>query len=112
MRVFESIGYVIIGLGFVFMLLGILGIFRFKDFYTRIVVASKIDTVGALTIIIGMAFIHGFSFFTAKLALIMIVMLILNPMVAHVVARSAYVSGYKPDSDDDAQNHEIEVPKE
>ena len=95
MDIFETIGYIIIGLSIAFMLFGIIGLFRFKDFYIRILVASKIDTVGFLTLIIGMAFIHGLSFFTAKLALIAVIMLLLNPLVAHVVARSAYNYGYK-----------------
>lgn len=95
MDIFEVIGYIIIGVGIAFILFGIAGIFKFKDFYTRIIVASKIDTVGVITLIIGMAFIHGLSFFTAKLALIMVIMLFLNPLVAHVVTRSAYMSGYR-----------------
>ena len=76
------------------MLFGIIGLFKFKDFYIRILVASKIDTVGFLTFIIGVGFIHGFSFFTAKLVLIGVIMLLLNPLVAHVVARSAYSHGH------------------
>jgi len=93
--------YVIIGIGVAFMLFGILGIFQpGKDFYYRILVACKIDTVGFLTVIIGMAIRHGFSFFTGKLLLIAIIMMVLNPLVAHIMVRSAYNSGYAPRGED------------
>jgi len=89
------------GLGLVFMLIGIIGIFQpGKDFYYRILVACKIDTVGFLTVAIGVAIRHGFTFFTGKLFIIVIIMMVLNPFVAHIVARSAYKSGYITYNDD------------
>ena len=105
MGILETLGYIIVGLSVVFMLFGVVGIFRFKDSYTRILVASKIDTMGVLTLIIGMGFIHGASFFTAKLVFIMAITLFLNPLVAHIVARSAYTSGH-PMSSDSAAGHD------
>ena len=89
------LSYIVMGLGLVFMLIGIIGIFQpGKDFYYRILVACKIDTVGFLTVAIGVAIRHGFTFFTGKLFIIVIIMMVLNPFVAHIVARSAYKSGY------------------
>ncbi|MCL2222588.1 MAG: monovalent cation/H(+) antiporter subunit G [Oscillospiraceae bacterium] len=76
------------------MVFGAVGLFRFKDFYPRILIASKIDTVGLLTILIGVALRHGISFFTGKVALIIVVILVLNPLVAHIVASAAQESGY------------------
>jgi len=95
------LSYLVMGLGVVFMLFGIIGIFQTKkDFYYRILVACKIDTVGFLTLVIGVAIRYGFSFFTGKLFLIVIIIMILNPLVAHIVARSAYKSGYIPACED------------
>ena len=74
------------------MLFGIIGLFRFKDFFSRILISAKIDTVGAITLIIGLVVRHGFSFFSLKLLLIVILLLILNPLAAHIIARSAYLS--------------------
>jgi len=89
------------GLGVIFMLFGVLGIFQTKkDFYYRILVACKIDTVGFLTIVIGLAIRQGISFFTGKLFLIAIIMMVLNPLVAHIMVRSAHNSGYVPISED------------
>ena len=93
--VFEVIGILIMFAGLVFMGLGILGIFRFKCFYARILVVSKVDTVGAVVFLLGLAIKHGFTFFSGKLILIVITILILSPLVGHMVARSAYISGHK-----------------
>jgi len=93
--VFEIIGLVVMFVGMAFMLIGILGIFRFKCFYARILVVSKVDTVGAVIFLSGLAIKHGFSFFSGKLLLIVITILILSPLVGHMIARSAYTSGHK-----------------
>jgi len=91
----EILGNIVIGIGVAFMLFGVVGIFRFDNFYLRLLVSSKVDTVGALTLIIGLIIRHGISYFSGKLLLIIGIMLILNPLVAHMIARSAYLSGYK-----------------
>ena len=91
----ELLGDVVVIVGAIFMAFGVVGIFRFDNFYLRILVASKVDTVGALTLIIGLIIRHGISYFSAKLVLLIAIMLILNPLVAHTIARSAYLSGYE-----------------
>ena len=79
--------------GIIFMLFGVVGLFRFKDLFPRILVTANIDTVGAITLIIGLIVKHGAGFFSLKLLLLVALMLILNPLVAHIIARSAYLSG-------------------
>jgi len=86
----ELISKGFIGLGVFFLCLGVFGLFRYKDFYTRILVASKADTVGFLLVVIGLILHHGFSFFSGKLVLIAMLMIILNPFVAAIVVRSAF----------------------
>ena len=88
-------GNILICAGIIFMILGFIGLFRFKNFYARILVTPLIDTVGAFAVIAGLSFIHGLSFFSFKLLLLIILMMIVNPLVAHIVARSAYLSGYE-----------------
>ena len=88
----EIVGNVIIIFGIVLMLFGVIGLFRLKDFFSRILVSATIDTVGAITLIIGLIVKHGASFFSLKLLLIIALLLLLNPLVAHIVARSAYIS--------------------
>ena len=91
-------GEVITILGIIFILFGFIGIIRFKNFYTRILVTAKIDTVGAITIFIGLAVRNGLGFFSLKVLLLMVLLMMVNPLASHMIARSAYLSGYKPAS--------------
>ena len=91
----KIVGDIIVIAGIVFILFGVIGIIKFKDFYTRILVTSKIDTVGVITTVIGTAVKHGISFFSLKVLLLMGIMIIINPLATHMIARSAYLSGYQ-----------------
>ena len=93
--VLEVVGLVVMGVGLIFMLIGIIGTFRFECFYARMLVVSKVDTVGAVVFLGGLAIRHGLTFFSGKLVLIIITILILSPLVGHMIARSAHVSGHK-----------------
>ena len=98
-------GDIIIIIGVFLMFFGVIGIFRFKNFYAKILVSGVIDTVGAITFIIGIALKHGFGFFSIRLVLLIIIIVIINPLIAHIVARSAYLSGF---NDSGSQNKNIE----
>lgn len=89
------IGDVIIFIGLIFIALGVIGIFRFRNFYSRALISSKIDTVGFITIIAGLVIKYGLNFDTLKLLLIMIIYLMINPLTTHSIVKSAYHSGYK-----------------
>ena len=93
----QTAGTVITYIGLGFMAFGVVGLFRFNSFYSRLVVSSKVDTVGALTLMVGLMLRHGISWFSAKLVIIIVIMLILNPLVAHTLASSAHASGYELD---------------
>lgn len=90
------IGSGLILLGLFFAALGVLGIYRFDHFYSRALAASKVDTVGYITTLIGVCVKEGFTSFTLKVATILIITLLINPLVTHSIVRSAYISGYKP----------------
>ena len=85
--------YVLMAIGLLCMFLGLVGMFRYPKFYPRILVASKIDTVGVLSILLGVMLRHGLSFFTLRVGLLLLLILISGPMIAHLIARSAYLSG-------------------
>ena len=93
LEVLEIISNILVGIGLFFIIFGTIGIFRFKEFYSRILVTTKIDTVGMLTLLIGLAVRQPLSFFTGKMLLMAVIVLILNPLTAHVMVRSAYASG-------------------
>lgn len=91
----EIIGNIIIIIGLVLIAIGIFGIFKNKDFYSRISIASIIDTAGFITIAIGVIVIKGINLFSLKVFLILCLMVLLNPLATHTIARSAHASGYK-----------------
>ena len=90
----ELIGNIIIGIGLVFVLLGIFGVYRFKNFYSRILIASKVDTVGFITICAGVMVRNGLTWFSLKVLLLVAVVMIINPVVTHAIASSAYHGGF------------------
>ena len=98
----ETASNIIIFAGIIIMAFGFIGIFKFKTFFARMLISAEVDTAGAFTIIIGIAVKHGFSFFALKLLLIIVLMMIINPLIANTIARSAYLSG--PKTNDDADN--------
>ena len=102
----ETLGNIIVIAGIIFMFFGIVGIFKFDNFYTRILVTAKIDTVGVLTLMIGLIVKHGVSFFSLKVLLLMVLMMIINPLASHMIARAAYLSGYKTETQIEKDNED------
>ena len=89
------LGDIIIAIGIFCILIGLIGYMKYINFYTRILVTTKIETVGTITIILGVIVRHGFSFFSLKALLLLAVLVIINPLVSHVIARCAHLSGYE-----------------
>ncbi|MFO8068552.1 MAG: monovalent cation/H(+) antiporter subunit G [Alkalibacterium sp.] len=85
----------IIIIGLIFMTLGVFGIYRFNDYFSRILVSAKVDTVGFITIMLGLIIKHGFDFFTGKLILVLALYVVTNPIATHAITRSAHLSGYR-----------------
>ncbi len=82
--------------GVVAILIGLLGIYRMPDFFTRLHAASIIDTMGTIFIILGLVLYSGFNLVSAKLILIMLFILITTPTAAHALAKSALHGKLKP----------------
>ena len=91
----QIIGHILVVIGLLFMCVGLLGIFRSKNFYERLLSAADVDTMGLVTVLAGMACISGFNVFTLKTLLILAVLMVINPSVTSKIAASAYFSGYR-----------------
>lgn len=96
----EILSILFIIMALVFMLFGVIGIFRFKDFYSRILISSKVETVGFITLMGGIVIKYGISYFSLKILLICILVVITNPLSTHAIARSALINGYKIKKED------------
>ena len=58
MEILEYIGMALILIGGIFLFLGALGIFRMPDIYTRLQAGTKASTLGAMSTILGVGFLH------------------------------------------------------
>ncbi|MEE2707735.1 MAG: monovalent cation/H(+) antiporter subunit G [Planctomycetota bacterium] len=95
-----SIGLILVGL--FFLLVAAIGVIRFPDVYTRSHAVSLTDSLGALFVLSGLAVYEGFSTNLAKILVVLVLLYLLNPVIAHATVRSAYRSGLQPWSKEDA----------
>jgi multicomponent Na+:H+ antiporter subunit G len=91
MIIIELLSTLIISLGCVVMFSAALGLYRFPDIYMRLQSIAKTNTGGAFTILIGLLLRCGVSAFSAKIFVIMILMIVLPPLISHTIARSAHL---------------------
>jgi multicomponent Na+:H+ antiporter subunit G len=89
------VGQTIILAGLLVTAFGVYAVLRLDGFYPRIVVTSKVEAMGFLTVIIGTIVLAGFSVVSIKLLLIVVFELLTVATSAHAVVRSAWVSGYR-----------------
>ncbi|WP_028571202.1 monovalent cation/H(+) antiporter subunit G [Desulfonatronum lacustre] len=82
--------------GTFFMLVGSIGINRLPDFFTRAHASGKVDTLGILMFLTGLAVFEGFTLNAAKLLLIIVFVAFTSPVAAHALARRALLYGMKP----------------
>jgi multicomponent Na+:H+ antiporter subunit G len=91
------IGFVFIIVGIGFIASGILGLFRFRDFYTKLHAVSVIECCGAPFCLIGLSFLQTDITSMFKLLIIVFLILLINPVSTHALARASVL--YKIDKD-------------
>jgi multicomponent Na+:H+ antiporter subunit G len=91
----ELIGQGLIILGLLFVATGVYSILAYKEFYSRVVITAKVDTVGFITLMIGVMVLEGFTFTTAKVLIIVIFEMMTSPVSTHAISHSAYAAGYR-----------------
>ena len=94
-----AIGLVLVGL--YFLLVAAIGVLCFPDVYTRAHAVSLTDSLGALFLLGGLALYLGFSTNVLKLLIVLVLLYLLNPVIAHATVRAAFRSGLKPWSKED-----------
>ena len=83
-------------IGGVFCIIGMIGLMRLPDLFTRLHGSSGTDTLGAGFLIFGMALQSGLSLTTAKLIIIFGLILLTSPVATHALAQAALHAGIKP----------------
>ncbi len=90
------VGWALLGAGAAFYLIGAIGLVRMPDLFTRMHAGGISDTAGAGLLIAGMMATAGLSLVTAKLAIILAIILFTSPIATHALAQAALHAGLKP----------------
>jgi multicomponent Na+:H+ antiporter subunit G len=76
--------------GVFFFFVGVVGLVRMPDVFTRMHATTKCDTMGAGLVFLGLILWQGFTFISLNILLILIFVWLTNPTAAHAIAKSAY----------------------
>lgn len=79
--------------GFFFLLVGIVGLLRLPDVFTRMHAMGKCDTLGTGMMLIGLMLLFADITNVTKLILIAAMIITINPVVTHLIAKTAYNRG-------------------
>ncbi|HCL30691.1 MAG TPA: cation:proton antiporter [Candidatus Latescibacteria bacterium] len=82
---------ILVGLFFLFV--AAIGVLRLPDVFTRAHAVSLTDSVGALFLLSGLALYQGFTINLVRILIVMVLLYLLNPVIAHATVRSANRSG-------------------
>lgn len=94
-------GFLVIA-GIFFFAVGVLGILRFPDFYTRLHAAGKCDSLAAVLVILGIALYNLVEFSPAnllvsfKIMTIAVFVFVASPTATHAVTEAALTIGVEP----------------
>ena len=88
---FEIAGILFIGIGVTFNVIGIIGLVRLPDIYTRLHATGKVSTVGVCSLLLGAAFLMPTA--ALKLTALAVFALLTLPVSTHVIAAAAYRAG-------------------
>ena len=85
----------VIGGGF-FLVVGGIGLVRLPDLFTRLHAAGVGDTLGVGLFVLGFMLLVDFGSVTAKLALVLLFLLLTGPVATHALAKAALHGGLRP----------------
>jgi len=82
--------------GLFFLVVAAIGVVRLPDVFSRSHAVSLTDSLGAFLMLTGVAFHEGLDTNTLKIIVVLVLLYILNPVIAHATIRAALRSGLKP----------------
>lgn len=94
-------GFLIIA-GVFFFAIGVLGVLRFPDFYTRLHAAGKCDSLAAVLVFVGIALynLHDFSsanlLVSLKILAVAAFVFVASPTATHAITEAAMIIGVEP----------------
>ncbi len=94
---------ILLAVGFVFALAGTKGILQMPDTFCRMQASTCITTLGTAGVILGGAlyafFVMGSVSTGIKVLFIGLLIITINPIGSHAIAKGAYKNGVRPDKE-------------
>lgn len=91
------LGWLFVITGMFFIIFGIIALFRFPDFYTKLHASSVIECCGIPLCLVGLAMMQNDYINSFKLIIATIIIFILNPSSTYALGRASLL--YKIDKD-------------
>lgn len=92
----DILSIIFIVAGLFFLIVAAVGVIRLPDVFSRSHAVSLTDSLGAFLMLVGIALHEGFSTNTLKILIVLALLYLLNPVIAHATIRAALRSGIKP----------------
>ncbi len=99
MMTWVAMGLILIGM--FFLIAGSVGMLRLPEVFSRAHALGVIDSLGALFVLGGLAVFEGFNSNFLRIFVVLALVYLLNPVIAHATIRAAYRSGLRPTEVDD-----------
>ena len=90
----------LVGIGLFFLIVAAIGMVRLPDVYTRAHAVSLTDSLGAFFLLLGLAVHHGMGTNTLRILVVLALLYLLNPVIAHATCRAALRAGHRPVAED------------
>ena len=94
--IIDALSWACLMLGCFLGVSGAIGIFTFKEFYSRAHAASVTDTMSVLFILLGLILQSGFTLVSVKLIFAFGFLWLTSPLASHALVQAAYHTGLKP----------------
>lgn len=92
----EILSIIFIAAGLFFLIVAAIGVIRLPDVFSRSHAVSLTDSLGAFLMLVGIALHEGLGTNMLKILVVLALLYILNPVIAHATVRAALRSGLKP----------------
>jgi multicomponent Na+:H+ antiporter subunit G len=104
----ELLSWAFILAGSFFALVGMIGLIRMPELFTRMHAASVTDTLGAGFLLAGFMLQAGLTLITLKLIFILLLLVFTGPVITHALAQAAMQAGVNPELAEDRRA--LDVP--
>jgi multicomponent Na+:H+ antiporter subunit G len=98
------LGYALLIGSWLFIIVGVIAIFGFRNLYMRIIASTVIDTVASILVIVAAIFLQFQVGFAFRLLLLILFLILTSPISTHVNIRSAYLSKLPLQHDEDQKS--------